>query len=158
LGCGALALVGGLAAVALVAVLLLFNRPPRPAGGDSPGGIAKIPGLGAYWSFDDVQGDRGIDGAGGGHHATLVGAPRPADGVRGQALWLDNRAEQYCDLGGSADLNFTANTEFTFAGWFTSGQESASILSCRHSAGAANPQIDLVLREGRLIIMIGGDH
>jgi hypothetical protein len=152
-------LVGGLAAVTVLVAVLLLDRPARSGGGGGvPAGVPNIPGLVAYWSFDDVQGDRVLDGSGGGHHATLVGAPRLADGVRGQALWLDNRAEQYCDLGGGADLNFPADTAFTFAGWFTSGQDSATLLSCRHSAGATNPQIDLVLREGRLIIMIGGDH
>jgi hypothetical protein len=160
LGCGALALVGGLVAVVAVVAFVLLGKSPRP-GGAVPvvaAGAPRLPGLVAYWSFDDVQGNQVLDGSGGGHHATLVGAPRLADGVRGRALWLDNRAEQDCDLGGGAELNFAADTEFTFAGWFTSGQDSATILSCRHSAGAANPQIDLVLREGRLLIMVGGDH
>jgi hypothetical protein len=155
LGCGALALCGILTAGAVVLLLL---PPWRGGGGAEAGAVRRLPGLVAYWSFDEVQGDRVIDGSGGGHHATLVGAPRLAPGARGQALWLDNRADQYCDLGVGAHLNFPADAAFTFAGWFSCRQPSATLLSLRHSAGATNPQVDLVLREGRILVLVGGDQ
>jgi Concanavalin A-like lectin/glucanases superfamily len=116
-----------------------------------------MPGLLAYWSFDDVAGGAVTDHSPRKNQAALVGG-RIADGVRGQALWLDDVPDHYCDFSASADFNFAANTEFTFAGWFTTSQVSATILSLRHSRGLSNPQVELLVRDGRAMVIVSDDQ
>src|SRR5262245_9888490 len=48
-------------------------------------------GLLGYWSFDEGDGKRAKDSAGGGHHAAIHGARR-VDGKRGKALEFDGKA------------------------------------------------------------------
>ncbi len=161
LGCGGgLVVVGLLVAVVVVAITL--NRrskagppAPTPAATANNPKVQRMAGLLAYWSFDDIQGGRAIDGSGRNNHATLVGA-RPGVGARGQGLRLEGRAGQYCDLGAGNDLNFAANAPFTFAGWYRTPQRSATILSLRHSRGSQ--QIDLLVRDNRLIVVVGDDN
>ncbi len=160
-GCGGGLVVVGLL-IAVVALITLNRRskagPPVlgavPAALGNPK-IQRMPGLLAYWSFDDVRNGRALDGSGRNNHATLVGA-QLGEGARGQGLRLDGRAEQYCDLGAGADLNFAANAPFTFAGWYRTPLRSATVLSLRHTRGAQ--QIDLLVRDNRLIVVVGDDE
>jgi hypothetical protein len=162
-GCG-----GGLVAVGLliaVVVGITLSRrskagAPAPAPAPAPAAVGnpkvkQTPGLLAYWSFDDVQGGTAVDGSDRNNNATLVGA-RLGEGARGQGLQLDGRAEHYCDLGGGTDLNFAANAAFTFAGWYRTPLASAVVLSLRHSGGGQQ-QIDLVVRDNRLLVVVGDD-
>jgi hypothetical protein len=142
---------GALLLAAVVVVIVLLGR-RSPAAGPSP--YARLGGLLAHWSFDDVQGATVRDQSGRGHHATLQGG-RLAQGVTGQALWLDGQGDQFCDLGGGNDLNFADHAGFTFAGWFRTAEESATILSLRNRQ--ANTQIDLLIRGGRLLVVVGDD-
>jgi hypothetical protein len=160
LGCG-----GGLVAVGLLiamVALITFNRrskagPPAPTPATDVGDpkIKQMPGLLAYWSFDDVQGGQVVDGSGRGNNAKLVGA-RLDQGARGQGLRLEGRADQYCDLGTGNDLNFAANAPFTFAGWYRTPLPSAVVLSLRNSQGTQ--QIDLIVRDNRLLVVVGDDN
>jgi Concanavalin A-like lectin/glucanases superfamily len=147
LGVGGLVLVGG-----VLLVVLLLNQSP---GGAATSRFGRIPGLVAHWSFDEVQNGTVLDQSGRNNHATLHGG-RLAQGVSGQALWLDGQPDQFCDLGNSNDFNFAAKAGFTFAGWFTTSEPSATILSLRSKQG--NQQIDLLVRDGRLIIVVGDDQ
>src|SRR5262245_33790790 len=144
--------VGALAVVAVVVVILVNQS---SGGGAAKSRFRRIPGLVAHWSFDEVEKDRVIDQSGRTNHATLQGG-RLDRGASGQGLWLDGRPDQWCDLGGSNDLNFGARDGFTFAGWFTTNEPSATILSLR--SRWANTQIDLLVRDGRLIIVVGDDQ
>jgi len=141
-----------LAGVAVIAVLVL-NR--SSAAGPTASRFSKIPGLVAHWSFDEVQGDKVLDQSGRNNHATLRGA-RIDKGVVGQALWLDGNKDQYCEIGSSSDFDFPANGPFTFAGWFTTNDAAGMILSLRHER--KNTQIDLIIREGRLLVVVGDDN
>jgi hypothetical protein len=145
---------GGAVVVVLVAVGILVLARRSPAGPNPA--IQRMPGLVAYWSFDEVQGGKVPDRSGKGHDATLNGG-RLGDGARGQGLWLDGRPDEFCDLGPSNDLNFAANAGFTFAGWFLTSDASAAILSLRNGHNDA-PQIDVLVREGRLIVVVGDDN
>jgi hypothetical protein len=147
LGIGGVVLVAG----AVVLVLVLIRSSGSGAGASR---FRHVPGLVAHWSFDEVHDGTVLDQSGRGNHATLQGG-RLAPGVHGQALWLDGQADQFCDLGSSNDFNFGADAGFTFAGWFTTSEPSATILSLRNQQ--ANTQIDLLVREGRLIIVVGDD-
>jgi hypothetical protein len=148
LGVGGLALGGGV----VVLVLLLSGAFGGGAGNSK---FRRIPGLVAHWSFDEVHNGRVPDLSGRNNHATLQGG-RLAQGVSSQALWLDGQPDQFCDLGSSTDFNFAANAGFTFAGWFTTSEPSATILSLRNQQG--NSQIDLLVRDSRLIIVVGDDQ
>lgn len=161
LGCG-----GGLVAVGLlvaVVVVIALNRRSKagpaptltPAANVGDPKVKQMPGLLAYWSFDDVQGGKAVDGSGRNNNAVLVGA-RLDRGVRGQGLLLEGRADQYCDLGGGADLNFAANAPFTFAGWYRTPLPSAVVLSLRNSRG--EQQIDLIVRDNKLLVVVGDDN
>jgi hypothetical protein len=165
LGCG-----GGLVVVGLLiaaVVLITLNRRSKanaPAPGPTPAltpaavgnpKIKQMPGLLAYWSFDDVQGGKAVDGSGRNNNATLVSAQVGA-GARGKGLELDGRPEHYCDLGAGTDLNFAANAAFTFAGWYRTPLPSAVILSLRNSRG--EQQIDLIIRDNRLLVVVGDDN
>ncbi len=119
--------------------------------------IVRMPGLLAYWSFDDVAGDAVKDHSPRGNQAKLVGGSLGA-GARGQSLLLDDVADHYCDFSTSADFNFAANAEFTFAGWFSTSQPSATLLSLRNSRGLSNPQIDLLVREGKVEVIVSDDN
>jgi hypothetical protein len=159
LGCG-----GGLVAVGLlVAVvgIVLYRskvRPPEPVLRPAEVGDPKIKqmaGLLAYWSFDDVQSGRAVDGSGRNNNAKLVGAGL-GPGARGQGLQLDGRPDHYCDLGVGKDLNFAANAPFTFAGWYRTPLPAAVLLSLRNSRGPQ--QIDLIVRDNKLLVVVGDDH
>lgn len=149
-----LALGGGIAIVGLVVgVVLILNRSSPTGPGTSRFG--NVPSLIAHWSFDEVQGIKVVDQSGRNNHATLHGG-RIDKGVVGQALWLDGQRNQYCDLGSSSDFNFPANGAFTFAGWFTTKDTAGMILSLRQER--KETQIDLIIRDGRLLIVVGDDN
>jgi hypothetical protein len=119
-----------------------------------PGTLASDPSLVAHWSFDDVQGAQVTDQSGRGRHATLVGG-RVADGIRGQALWLDGQPNTYCDLGAGPAFDFAPGAPFTLAGWFQTLDRSGTILSFRHTT--LPTQVEVIVRNGQLLGIIGDD-
>jgi hypothetical protein len=159
-GCGCLALLAGAGVVAVILVVVLT----RDRGGPGPAiageaaapnpKIKNMPGLVAYWSFDDTDGNKVIDHSGRGNHAKIVGA-RLEPGVRGRALALSGERNQYCELPATNDLNFAANAPFTFAGWFKTPLRSATILSLTSARGPQ--QIDMLVRDNRFITVVGDD-
>lgn len=139
--------IGGVVLVAAIVVVIIVLK-------KSSDDEKASAGLVAHWSFDDVQGTTVVDQSNRKNNATLRGA-RLAEGARGQALWLDGQPDQFCELPASGDLNFSANAGFTFAGWFNTSLPSATILSMRNTQ--KNTQVDLVIREGMLMVIIGDD-
>src|SRR5262245_16082222 len=135
-----------------IAVVLIVLLSRSSGGGKSR--FKHIAGLVAHWSFDEVEGDRVIDQSGRNNHATMKGG-KLNKGASGQGLWLDGQPNQWCDLGDSRDLNFADREGFTFAGWFSTSEPSASILSLRNRQSSS--QVDLLIRDGRLIIVVGDD-
>ncbi len=156
---------GGLFVSGLVGVLLFLGvvRDPRSGGSGKTSGsgnpqIIQMPDLLAYWSFDAVDGGKVIDHSGHNNHATLFGG-KLEPGARGQALWLEDQPAHYLDFSSLPDFNFGEKADFTFAGWFTSSQTSATIISLTSSKAVAGyPQLDFLLREGRLIVMLSDDN
>jgi hypothetical protein len=152
---------GGLFVTGIVGVLLFLGL-VGGGGGAGKGAVSanpqivQMPGVLAYWSFDAIEDGKVIDHSGRNNHATLFGG-RLAPGARGQALWLDDQPAHYLDFSTSPDFNFGHRAEFTFACWFTSNQVSASILSMHDTKGPICPQVELLLREGRLIVIISDD-
>jgi hypothetical protein len=119
--------------------------------------IKQMPGLLAYWSFDEVQGDKVVDHSGRNNHLKLVGA-RIGQGIRGNGVVLDGQRNQYCEIPAGNDFNFAANVPFTFAGWFKTPLPAACVLSLTAAKGPQ--QIDFLVRDNRFIVVIGDndDH
>ena len=122
--------------------------PPNPK-------IAQMGGLIAYWSFDEVKGDAVIDHSGHNNHLTMFGA-RLAKGVRGKGVWLDGKAEHFCQLPASNDFNFGANAPFSFAGWVKTPMKSGAIVSLTSNKGPQ--QIDFIIRDNKFIVVVGDDN
>lgn len=166
LGCGGVVLLGTI--LVAVAAIIIYFAWPNPGGvpgavGPGAGGppveanpkIKQMPGLIAYWSFDEVKGAKITDHSGRGNHLTLVGG-RIDQGVRGKGLWLDGPANQYCDIPPSADFNFAANAAFTFSGWVKTSLDSAAIVSLTSIKGPQ--QIDFIVRARKFIVVVGDDN
>jgi Concanavalin A-like lectin/glucanases superfamily len=152
LGCGGLSVVacvtvGGVAAILLGMQSSNPARPPNPS-------IQRMPGLIAYWSFDEVEGTKIIDHSGRNNHLTLIGGSI-AGGVRGRGLSLNGQDNQYAEIPAGADFNFGANAPFTFSGWFKTVQDRACVLSMTSSKGTQ--QIDMLIRDNKFICVVGDD-
>jgi hypothetical protein len=108
----------------------------------------------AHWSFDDVRDMKVVDSTGRGNDGVLTGG-RIAPGVKGNALWLDGRDDQYCDVSSSKELYFAPNAEFTIAAWYTTKERWGTILAFRHSDSPC--QLDLYVRTDHLLAIVGDD-
>jgi hypothetical protein len=112
-----------------------------------------IPGLVAYWAFDEGHGAFAAAMPDKGLKATLM-----ADwckGVKGSALWFNGR-KHFVDLGGDGRFNFGAKSDFTVAGWVAPFVDNGVIVSFRkRSAGA--PVLDVLIKNGRLHADVRGD-
>jgi hypothetical protein len=138
-----------LVAGASVGGYFLFREKPAPSAPVDP-----FPGMLAHWSFDDVRDMKVIDSTGRGNDGTLTGG-RLAPGVKGNALWLDGRDDQYCDVSSAKDLNFAPNAEFTIACWYTTKEKWGTILAFRHSD--LPTELDLYVRTDHLLTIVGDD-
>src|SRR5262249_24372300 len=76
--------------------------------GKVPPPATTLPGLLAYWSFDQENGRQNEDASGKGNKGACVGV-RWVKGVRGNALEFTG-ADSYFSLGDSAKLDFAANS------------------------------------------------
>src|SRR5262245_10857815 len=106
---GALLVIGG----GSVAAYFIFRE--KSAGPPPP--QDPFPNMIAHWSFDNVKDGKVTDQTGRGNNGVLTGG-RLAPGVKGDALWLDGRDDQYCELNQSKDLNFAEGAELTLAAWY----------------------------------------
>jgi hypothetical protein len=126
----------------------LPEPPPKPKPHKEPPSAEQIPGLIAYWDFDEkADGVRVKDRTGHGSGGTLHGAT-PVDGVRGQGLHFDGR-ESYCELGDGATLNFASGAPFTIAGWVRTQATTGTIVSMRNSRDDGSV-IDITVEGGKI--------
>jgi hypothetical protein len=123
----------------------------------APPSPKEIPGLLAYWSFDDLQGGFGPidanlnDEAGRSAPATLHQAA-PSDGKRGKGVHFNGQGS-YFDYSSAPGLDFGKGAEFTIAAWVRTGNPSGVIVSQRSSHNA-NAIIDLKLVNGQLTAVV----
>src|SRR5262249_42461231 len=106
------------------------------------------------WPLEADDGGKVLDLSGRGNHATLRGG-RIAKGAVGNGLSFSGQQGEYCDLGQSTDLNFPAKGSFTIARWFHTTVASGTILAFRSTQNGS--QIDLLIREAKLIVVVGDD-
>jgi S1-C subfamily serine protease len=109
----------------------------------------EIPGLLAYWNFDEGQGETTKDASGKGNDAQLHDT-QWVEGVQGKALQFDGTAS-YVDFGKAPALNFPASGEFTFGVWIKTAASGGTFLSLRNSQRGA-PVIDLRLENGGWLV------
>jgi hypothetical protein len=74
------------------------------------------PGPVAFWSFDEVRGDRILDTSGNGHHGTTSNAV-PAQGVAGDGLSFSGADQSFVRVADAGDLEFGASDSFTLSAW-----------------------------------------
>jgi Concanavalin A-like lectin/glucanases superfamily len=153
LGCGGIAAIGCIVGAGVIAVFV-GTRASTPTAQPNQK-IKQMAGLLAYWSFEDVQGNKVTDHSGRNNHLTLVGARAEKGGLRGNALMLDGQPNQYAEMPAGNDFNFAPNAPFTFAGWFKTPMNSACILSLTSANGPQ--QIDMLVRNNRFIVVVGDD-
>ncbi len=154
LGCSGVMLLGCIIGGGVIAIWIGTRSSANAMPPDTR--ITNMPGLLAYWSFDQVDGNRVIDHSGHNNDLTLVGGARTdTAGVRGKGLALDGTRTQYAEIPASNDFNFANNAAFTFAGWFRTPQNRACILSLTSTRG--NQQIDMLVRDSRFICVVGDD-
>jgi hypothetical protein len=163
LGCGGASAIACIP-IGVIAAWFLWPSPQQPPakGGAAAAApaepnpkIKQMAGLLAYWSFDEVQGDKVIDHSGRNNHLKLVGA-RIAPGIRGNGVWFDGQRNQYCEIPAGKDFNFGANAPFTFAGWFKTPMQAGCVLSLTAAKGPQ--QIDFLVRDNRFIVVIGDNE
>jgi sialidase-1 len=153
LGCGGLSVVACVVVGGIVAILFgtwsgSATLPPNPR-------IKQIPGLIAYWSFDEVKGDKIVDHSGRNNNLTLMGGGFD-QGIRGKGLALNGQVNQWAEIPAGADFNFVADGPFAFAGWFKTPLNSACIVSLTGFQGPQ--QIDMLVRGNKFICVVGDDQ
>jgi hypothetical protein len=123
---------------------------PPPPKTDTPKTVVPsakmLPGLLAYWPFDEGEGDTPADVSGGvrgkGHNIEWV------DGVRGKAIRVKGKGSHF-DFSAHPKVSFAAGADFTFCGWVRTRQKDGTVLSNRTDADGT-PAIDLQLNSGVL--------
>jgi WD40 repeat protein len=124
-----------------------FELPSRLPGGEKLPSPAAMPGVVAYWPFDEGSGDATADATGRTRPASITGgAWKP--GVKGTGLELSGKVE----LPHNDSLNFNGKTAFTIAGWVRTDQHQGGIVSFAHEKGQA--RLDIFVREGQLRVDI----
>lgn len=115
---------------------------------------AEFGGLLAYYSFDEIDGDKVKDLADNGIPGTLVGKPTIIDGVRGKAIRLNGSPDQYFDYAAHPLLNFQPKTPFTIAVWCNSERDVGTIVSHRHTRPRQQNLLDITLHQYRLKVEV----
>jgi large repetitive protein len=144
--------VGALLLLGIGVVVVIFFLKGRHSGS----GPSDMPGMTAYWSFEDGPGTRIEDHSGRRNHAKLLGGQLGMGGPHGQALILNGSSDQYCDIGSDDDFNFRAGSSFTIAGWYQTFEQAGTIISLRHSK--LPTQVEVLIRDGRLLGIVGDDN
>jgi hypothetical protein len=113
-----------------------------------------IPGLIAYWSFDDgVQQGDGLmlrDDANPNHIAVLHNVQPIDDGARGKALRF-NGVTSAVDIGNSSDFTIGPGAEFAIAGWVRTTATRGAVVSNRAELTGA-PVIDVTVTNAGLLV------
>jgi hypothetical protein len=113
-----------------------------------PPAATQIPGLLAYWPFEDADPATQVaDQSGQSSHGRAVGA-KTVEGLRGKGLLL-NGETAFFDYGAANSLNFPARVDFTLALWVKTSSPMGVILSQRNRK-LDGPDIDIFLARGRL--------
>jgi concanavalin A-like lectin/glucanase superfamily protein len=119
-----------------------------------PPAAARLPGLLAYWDFDDEDAQKAVDLSANSLSGTVRGAKR-VPGVRGRALQFAGD-DDWFDYGSSPKLNFEANNGFTIAGWVKTTATSGTIVSQRKE-GDGSPVLDITIEMDVLAAMVRQD-
>jgi len=117
-------------------MILLWPPPPTAIAAN------KLPGLIAYWNFDEGSGERAKDSSGNELHGNLIGAGW-TKGVKGTALEFSMPGDCF-DYGSSPKFNFAPEAAFTYACWIKTLQDEATILSQRNRTDGS-PVIDITI-------------
>src|SRR5262249_31893145 len=96
----------------------------------APPAASDLPGLLAYWPFDENDGAKAADAGAAGLHGAVRGS-RWVPGARGSALWITG-ATDWAQLGEGLALNFPKNGAFTFTGWIRTADDGI-VFSLRDS-------------------------
>ena len=114
----------------------------------------KIPGVQAFWSFDDGMGGTAQDGS----RSKLAAAIHEAEwteGIQGQALAFNGK-DSYLDLGSDLALDIPEDSPFTLAGWFylETDLPSHGPILCFQSPGGTGKDsyLRIGLHERRLLV------
>jgi hypothetical protein len=126
---------------------------PAQVRGEVPA-IGKLPGLIAYWPFDEGDGDKAADASGNGNDGTIKGA-KWIKGIRGKALWFHDQ-NVYFDYGSGPAFNFAAKATFSITGWIQTKAAVGTIVSQRHSKDGG-PDIEISLNNGKLAALVRED-
>jgi hypothetical protein len=126
--------------------------PPPPA--HEPPSATKLPGLIAYWSFDEGKGETAGDASGKGMKSKLVNVEW-TQGMRGKALKI-NGPGSYFDYGNSPSFSFAAKAPFAFAFWVQTKSARAAVLSQRNSRDESS-LIDMLISGGRITAQLRPD-
>lgn len=129
------------------------DRRPAHLHGEPPAATA-LPGLLAYWNFEEGAGERVADRSGHGRDGTLHSVKR-CRGIRGQAVWFDS-TESWFDYGNDPAFNFPANGPFTITGWLQTTAAVGVIVSQRNTRDGG-PDIEIALNNGRLSALVRED-
>jgi hypothetical protein len=113
-----------------------------------------LPGLLAYWSFDENAGARAADAGAAGLHARLGGG-RWVPGARGSAFWITG-PDSAAQLGEGPALDFPAGGPFTFTGWIRTTSDGI-VLALRdgRDPGAV---VMISVENGRLFFLVREDR
>jgi hypothetical protein len=129
------------------------DRRPAQVRGEIPS-AGKLPGLIAYWPFNEGNGDKAGDASGNGNHGIIHGA-KWIKGIRGKALWFDAQ-NVYFDYGAGPAFNFAPKSPFTITGWIQTAAAVGTIVSQRNSKdGGAD--IEISLNNGKLSTLVRED-
>jgi hypothetical protein len=130
------------------------NEAPPPPPAHEPPPATKLPGLLAYWSFDEGKGESGVDASGRVLKAKLVNVGQ-VPGIRGQALSFGGSGS-YFDYGDSPRLSFDAKAPFTMAFWVQTRNSKGTLLSHRNSRDGS-PVIDILITNSRVSAQVRKD-
>src|SRR5262249_12990129 len=131
-------------------------QPIRPQLERVPQSPQNIPGLLAWWHFNDNFDAQINDVSGNGQHAKLVGGCWHIDGVQDKALMF-NGATDYVDFSQANKLNFNPGRSWTISGWVATNQLDAGvILSMRHGQNEA-PIVNVLVQQGHLVAKVRSD-
>jgi len=131
-------------------------KPPALVPPKTPPAASSLPGLVAYWSFDDADVNAKVaDLSGKGHDGKAVGAGQ-VEGIRGKALALTG-INSYFDFSAFPALNHKTGAPFTIAFWVKTRSPSATIVSQRNSTNDGT-DLDFTIEKGRLTVTARQDR
>jgi S1-C subfamily serine protease len=116
----------------------------------------KLPGLLAYWPFDDAKPDVKVTSLAGKDQDGKAVEAEAVEGIRGKALALKG-IDSYFDFSASPLLSYKAGSPFTMAFWVRSQSASGTIISQRNSA-EDGADLDFLIEAGKLVVTVRQDR